>query len=136
MATVSIELQILVWSVILTFVLILVPAQMSVMANGLKAMTGPRDQLPEPSVVNKRLRRLAANMVENMVLFTPLVLAAAAAGVSNHWTVLGAQLFLGGRIVHALVYAFGIPWIRPVFWGVAVAGMGMIAWQLLGGAAA
>ncbi|MGE0667270.1 MAG: MAPEG family protein [Sphingomonadales bacterium] len=128
---VSAELQILVWSVILTFVLILIPAQMSVMANGLKAMTGPRDQLPEPGVVNKRLRRLAANMIENMALFAPLVLAAAAAGVSNQWTVLGAQLFLGARVIHALVYAFGVPWIRPVFWGVAVIGMGMIAWQLL-----
>ena len=131
MDAMSVELRILVWSVILTFVLILTPAQMSVMANGLKVMTGPRDQIPEPSVLNRRLRRLAANMIENMALFTPLVLAAAVAGVSNQWTVLGAQLFLGGRIVHALVYGFGIPWIRPVFWGVAVAGMGMIAWQLL-----
>ena len=94
-------------------------------------MAGPRDAVPEPSVVNKRLRRLAANMIENMVLFTPLVLAAGVAGISNQWTVLGCQLFLGGRIVHALVYAFGVPWIRPVFWGVATAGMGMIAWQLL-----
>ena len=128
---ISLELQILVWSVILTFVLILIPAQMSVTANGLKVMTGPRDQIPEPSVLNKRLRRLAANMVENMVLFAPLVLAAAAAGVSNRWTVLGCELFLAGRIIHAAVYAFGIPWVRPVFWGVAVVGMGMIAWQLL-----
>lgn len=128
---VSCELQILVWSVILTFVLIMIPATMSVMTNGLKTMTGPRDTLPEPSVLNRRMRRLAANMIENMALFTPLVLAAAAAGISNHWTVLGAELFLGGRIVHALVYAFGIPWIRPVFWGIAVAGMAMIASQLL-----
>lgn len=131
MGGLSMELSILVWSVILTFVLILTPAQMSVMANGLKVMTGPRDQIPEPSVLNKRLRRLAANMVENMVLFIPLVLTAAVAGVSNQWTVLGCELFLGGRIIHAIVYMLGIPWIRPVFWAVAVAGMGMIAWQLL-----
>lgn len=129
--TPSQELVILVWSVILTFVLILIPATQSVMVNGMKTMTGARDNLPEPGTVNKRLRRLAANMIENMVLFTPLVLAAAVAGISNEWTLLGAQLFLGGRIVHALVYAFGVPWIRPVFWGVAVTGMGMIAWQLL-----
>ncbi len=127
----SAELTILVWSVILTFVLILVPATQSVLTNGLKAMAGPRDQIPEPGLLNKRLRRLAANMIENMVLFIPLVLAAAVAGVSNQWTVLGCQLFLGGRLVHALVYAAGIPWIRPVFWAVAVTGMGMIAWQLL-----
>ena len=131
MADISTELHILVWSVILTFVLILVPAQLSVMENGLKVMTGPRDQIPEPTVLNKRLRRLAANMIENMVLFIPLVLAAAVAGISNQWTGLGAELFLGARIVPALLYAFGVPWIRPVFWGVAVVGMGMIAWQLL-----
>ena len=133
MSDISTELLILVWSVILTFVLILVPATQSVLTNGLKVMAGPRDNVPEPSVTNKRLRRLAANMIENMVLFTPLVLSAATAGVSNHWTVLGCQLFLGGRIVHALVYAFGLPWIRPVFWGVATVGMGMIAWQLMTG---
>jgi len=127
----SAELMILVWSVILTFVLILVPATQSVLTNGLKVMAGPRDQIPEPSVTNKRLRRLAANMIENMVLFVPLVLAAAVAGVSNHWTVLGCQLFLGGRLVHAVVYALGIPWVRPAFWAVATVGMGMIAWQLL-----
>ena len=131
MNDVSAELTILVWSVILTFALILVPATQSVLNNGLKVMAGPRDNVPEPGVVNKRLRRLAANMIENMVLFVPLVLAAAVAGVSNQWTVLGCQLFLGGRIVHAIVYAFGVPWIRPVFWAVAVAGMGMIAVQLL-----
>ena len=131
MTETSAELQLLVWSVLLTFVLILVPATQSVLTNGLKVMAGPRDAVPEPSMVNKRLRRLAANMIENMVLFTPLVLAAGVAGISNQWTVLGCQLFLGGRVVHALVYAFGVPWIRPVFWGVAVSGMGMIAWQLL-----
>jgi uncharacterized MAPEG superfamily protein len=131
MTETSAELQFLVWSVLLTFVLILVPATQSVLVNGLKVMAGPRDSVPEPGVVNKRLRRLAANMIENMVLFTPLVLAAGVAGISNQWTVLGCQLFLGGRVVHALVYAFGVPWIRPVFWGVATAGMGMIAWQLL-----
>ncbi len=131
MTETSAELQLLVWSVILTFVLILVPATQSVLTNGLKVMAGPRDAVPEPSVTNKRLRRLAANMIENMVLFTPLVLAAAAAGISNHWTVLGCQLFLGGRVVHAFVYAFGVPWIRPLFWAVAATGMGMIAWQLL-----
>ncbi|MBI1179454.1 MAG: MAPEG family protein [Alphaproteobacteria bacterium] len=125
------ELTILVLSVFLTFVLILIPATQSVFQNGLKVQTGPRDHLPEPSVLNKRLRRLAANMIENMVLFAPLVLAAAAAEISNHWTVLGAQLFLAGRVIHAVVYAFGVPWIRPVFWGVAVVGMGMIAAQLL-----
>ncbi|MEN3974192.1 MAPEG family protein [Emcibacter sp. SYSU 3D8] len=131
MTETSAELTILVWSVILTFVLILVPATQSVLVNGMKVMTGPRDNLPEPGVVNKRLRRLAANMIENLVLFAPLVLAAAAAGISNQWTVLGCQLFLGARLIHALVYAFGIPWIRPIFWAVAVAGMGMIAWQVL-----
>jgi uncharacterized MAPEG superfamily protein len=125
------ELTILVYSVFLTFVLILVPATQSVFQNGMKLQTGPRDNLPEPTALNKRLRRLAANMIENMVLFTPLVLAAGVAGVSNQWTVLGAQLFLGARIVHALVYAFGVPWIRPVFWGIAVIGMAMIACQLL-----
>ncbi len=125
------ELTYLTYSIILTFVLILVPATVSILANGLLAQAGPRDDLPEPSAFNKRCLRLRNNMLENMILFTGLVLVAHAAGVSSPMTILGAQIFFFARVIHAGVYIAGLPLVRPLFWFASIVGMGMIAVELL-----
>lgn len=125
------ELTMLLWSVILTFTLIMVPATEALMKNGLKAQGGPRDDLPEASVFNKRAKRLCNNMFENMALFTPLVLIAHAAGVSTENTILGAQVFFYARVAHAVIYLAGWPMIRPLAWFIGVIGMVMIAVALI-----
>jgi len=131
LSTMTPELTLLLWSTILTFVLIMIPAGMGIRENGGPAQAGPRDNLPEPSVLRKRATRLAENMLENLVLFAALVLVANAAGVSNDMTVLGAQIFFYARIAHAIIYLAGWPFIRPLVWLAGVVGMGMIAAQLL-----
>lgn len=125
------DLMLLLYSVILTFILIMIPAGDALMKNGAAAQGGPRDDLPEPSVFNKRAKRLANNMLENMVLFTALVLVAHVADASNATTLLGAQIFFYARVIHAVVYLAGVPWVRPLAWVAGVVGMGMIAFQLL-----
>ena len=127
----TIELTYLVYSVGLTFVLLMIPATTKVLQNGLVIMVGPRDDLPEPSVFAHRAQRAAGNMVENMALFVPLVMAAHMTGVSNESTILGAQLFLTGRLLHAIVYLAGWPWVRTVAWFIAILGMAMIILQLI-----
>ena len=124
------ELMLLLWSTILTFVLIMIPAGDSLRQNGADLQAGARDELPEPSVFNKRATRLSKNMLENMALFTPLVLITHASGLSNDMTLLGAQIFFYARVLHAIVYLGGWPKIRPLIWFVSVIGMGMIAVQL------
>ena len=103
----------LLYSVILMLVVILLPAIIAIKENGLIAQAGPRDNLPEPSVFLARCRRLSANLLENLVMFAAVVLTAHAAGVSNDSTVFGAQLFFYGRVAHAVVYAAGLPMVRP-----------------------
>lgn len=125
------ELMYLLWSVILAFVFIMIPAGMGIRENGGPAQAGPRDDLPEPSVLRKRAMRLSTNMLENMIMFAPLVLIANAADVSNSMTIMGAQIFFFARVAHGIIYLAGWPWIRPVVWLVGVIGMGMIAAQLL-----
>jgi len=125
------ELTMLVYSVILTFLIISVPALGGILQNGLATQAGARDGLPEPSVFAKRARRLQDNLIENMVLFIPLVLAAQAAGVSTAQTALGAEIFVIARVLHAVIYLAGIPWLRPVAWAGGVVGMGMILLALL-----
>ena len=127
----TLELTFLVYSIILTFALILVPATVSILANGVTAQAGARDDLPEPSVFNQRCVRLRNNMLENMVMFTGLVLVAHAADVSTANTVLGAQIFFFARVVHAVIYIAGIPLVRPLAWFAGVVGMAMIALELL-----
>ncbi|MEK6244981.1 MAG: MAPEG family protein [Pseudomonadota bacterium] len=64
------------------------------------------------------------------VLLT-LVLVAAVAGKTNAMTLLGAQIFLCARIVYALVYIAGVPWLRTGVWAVSVVGLAMIFLQLI-----
>jgi len=131
LSTMTPELTLLLWSAILTFVLILIPAGMGIKENGGLAQAGPRDNLPEPSVLRKRATRLADNMKENLLLFAAIVLVANAANISNDTTILGAQIFFYVRVAHAVIYLAGWPFIRPLFWLAGVIGMGMIAAQLL-----
>ena len=80
-----------------------------------------------------RARRAHANLVENLVVFAALVLTAYVANRLNWWTALGSQLFFWGRLAHAVAYIGGlVPW-RTLAFGVAVAGMWMIAIPLLFG---
>ncbi len=124
------ELTLLLWSVILTFILILIPAGEALQRNGAKAQGGPRDDLPEPTVFHKRATRLSQNMQENMVLFAPLVLIIHAASASNDMTLLGAQVFFYARVLHAVIYLAGWPMVRPLAWFAGVIGMGIMAFQL------
>jgi len=70
-------------------------------------------------------------MLESLVLFAALVLSAHAVGASNATTVLGAQLFLWGRVAYAVLYIAGVPWVRTGAWAVSVAGMLMILLQFV-----
>lgn len=127
----TIELTMLVYSVALLFVLVLVQALAGVLTQGLPAMAGSRDHLGEPGVFQARTKRIVDNHREGLLLFAPLALVADATGISTEWTVLGAQLFFYSRVVHALLYLTGVPWIRPLAWAAGIAGCVLIFVALL-----
>lgn len=128
----SVELTMLAWSVALLFVLVLIQATAGVRAQGLMTMAGPRDNLKEPSVFQARTKRIVDNHREGLTLFAPLVLIAALVNVSNDLTVWGAQLFFYSRVVHALLYLFGVPAVRPLAWAVGIVGTAMVFAALMG----
>ena len=70
-------------------------------------------------------------MLENLPLFTALVLVAVIAGRTNGQTLLGAQIFVWTRLLYALVYVAGVPWLRTVIYIVSVVGMALILFALL-----
>lgn len=128
----TIELTMLLYSVVLAFAIVLVPATDSILKNGVFPMMGNRDKaLAEPSVWNCRAKRAAVNMAENLPWFAALVLVAHAASVSTPETVMGAELFFWGRVVHAVTYIAGIAYVRTLAWAVSIAGMGMIVLALV-----
>jgi uncharacterized MAPEG superfamily protein len=126
------ELMILVQCVILTFILIAIPAGISLMSKGPVTLAGSRDDLPDPTGFEARAIRTRNNMLENMIMFAPLIIVAHLAEVSTANTVLGAQLFLYARMLHAIVYLAGWPWIRTLVYGISLIGMVMIVVALLG----
>ncbi len=65
------------------------------------------------------------------MLFAALVLIAVVAGKTNSTTLLGAQLFFWARLVYAVVYLAGVPWVRTAVWFVSVIGLALIFLQLV-----
>lgn len=128
----SVELTMLVYATGLLILLVLIQATAGVRAQGLQPMAGPRDDLPEPKPFQARTKRVVDNHREGLAMFAPLVLAAALAHVSNHWTSLGAQLFFYSRLAHAVLYLVGAPMIRPLVWFVGLVGTLMVLAALLG----
>ncbi|HEX7761639.1 MAG TPA: MAPEG family protein [Caulobacteraceae bacterium] len=128
----SVELTMLAYAVGLLLVLVAVQAAAGVLAQGLMPMAGSRDGLPEPKPFQARTKRVVDNHREGLTLFAPVVLIAAVAHISNHWTVLGSELFLYARLAHAVLYLAGVPLVRPLAWGLGLAGTVMVLGAVLG----
>jgi uncharacterized MAPEG superfamily protein len=125
------DLYYLLMSAVLCFVQMLIAATGANTQVGLPALAGNREGLPEIVGWAGRARRAHLNMLENLVLFSSLVLIAAVAGKANATTAMGAMIFFWARLAYALIYLIGIPWLRTLAWFVSVIGMVMIAWVLL-----
>lgn len=125
------ELTWLLFAVLLTFGQVLVAVVGGQLQVGLPMLAANRENMSEFKGWVGRAQRAHRNMLENMVLFVPLVLIAVVAGKTNSTTLLGAQIFVLARLVYALVYYAGIPWLRTGVWFVSVVGLAMIALQFL-----
>jgi uncharacterized MAPEG superfamily protein len=120
------EIRLLTYSAILAWIMIIAATALRTRGN-LARSFGNRADLPEPTPMAARAERAARNMLENLVLFTAVVLAAQAA---NHGgdskVVLGARLFFWARLAYFPVYLAGITHVRTALWLVSVTGMGII----------
>ena len=126
----TVELSMLFWATILTFVQVLAAVALANMQVGLPELAGNREGLSLSSIAG-RAKRAHANMLENLILFAALVLVVQIAGLNNDLTALGAQIFVVARLVYAVIYIAGVPWLRTATWFVAVIGMAMIAWPIV-----
>jgi uncharacterized MAPEG superfamily protein len=125
------DLKYLLFTIILAFVQVLIAAATAQGAVGLPTLAGNREGLGELPGFSGRAKRSHLNMLESLPLFAALVLIAAVAGKANAMTATGAMLFFWARLVYAIVYLIGIPWLRTLVWFVSVIGMVLIAIQLI-----
>jgi uncharacterized MAPEG superfamily protein len=127
----TVEFQLLIWSLGLTFVQMLVALIGTILYLGLPKVAGNRERIPELPGWPGRARRAHVNMIENMVLFAPLIILADIAGRDNGTTGRGAELFFWARLAYAVIYVAGIPYLRTLAWLVSVVGLVLIFLQLL-----
>ena len=77
------------------------------------------------------MQLLKSIMLDKLILFALVVLVAHESGISNEACAMAYNLFFLARVDNSVVYAFGWPMIRPLFFFVGLYGFGAIAWQVL-----
>ena len=117
------ELAVINWALIVAASLIKARAWTP---SGMKDALGNRESAGDCHGFPARTERAARNMLENMVLFSALVLVACAGGVHSPNVELGARIFFWARLVYIPIYMVGIPVARTAAWAISVIGMGMI----------
>jgi len=78
------------------------------------AMDNPKPKAKEQSNWAQRLYFAHTNAVDNLVLFAPLVLILDSRNISTTTTAAACAVYFWARLVHAVVYAAGIPVLRTV----------------------
>jgi uncharacterized MAPEG superfamily protein len=123
----SVELWLLLASIVLGFVHIFSQAHSMNLQRGLRWNAGPRDEaMPPLSGVAGRLARGLRNFLETFAFFAASVLIAHVVNVHNGLTLWGAWLYFLGRVAYLPLYAFGVPYIRSLVWNVATVGIFLI----------
>jgi len=120
--------QALVWSAILTLLMVLVASAFCARVwapGGAMIAFGNREGVPTPLGMAGRADRAARNMIEAMVMFLALVLAASIAGKSAQ-AAYGATIFFWARLVYWPVYLAGIIFLRTLIWFASLFGLFLI----------
>lgn len=129
----TVELSAIAYSGILLLVLIIISAASNVSAMGQSWGVGNREEQPSGEGFKGRAKRAYMNLLEQLLVFSAIAIPAHLAGIHSSTTVLAAQLFLAGRLAHAIVYLAGWTFIsiRTIVWAVALVGTIMMAYAVV-----
>ena len=119
----------LVWSAVLTWLMLLTASLLRSKgwtAAGREVALGNRDHLPGPTALAGRADRAARNMLENLALFTAVVLAVQMSGKLSAHTQLGASIFFWARLAYWPIYLAGTIYLRTTIWFVSIIGLALI----------
>ncbi len=115
MQTLSVELFWLTLTILMTAV-IWVPyiANRLIEDQPWPALMNPQPDLRPKAQWAERLMRAHDNAVENLVVFAPLVLMVHVTGMSTALTANACILYFFARLIHLLLYTFGVPFFRTL----------------------
>ena len=131
------DLTWLAWSAALTAVLWIPFIVGQTITTGM--ITAARYKDPTPPEVPawvKRCNRAHLNAVETLAPFAVVVLIAHVIGAANETTAMWAAVFFYARLAHAVVYWFGIPFVRTLAFTVGLIATLVIFWQVISAAPA
>ena len=128
----SIELKMLLYSVILGLIHLLSVAAFATLQRGLKWNMSSRDQkAPELIGVAARMDRAFKNFLETFPFFIAAILMVQATQMQNSNSMLGAQLYFWTRFLYIPIYAAGITVVRSLVWGISLVGLFMVIGALI-----
>jgi uncharacterized MAPEG superfamily protein len=125
--TVSTEVQMLLWSIVLGLVQLVIATTLATKDQGLPYNLSARDlPAPQVSVITGRFLRAFHNFRETFVYFAVAVLVVTVLGKESPLSAIGAMMYFWARVVYLPVYALGIPVARTIVWTVSVIGIVMV----------
>lgn len=128
----SIEIQMLVWAMLLGFVHLFAASSAVTRERGLKWNASPRDgQSPPVRPLTGRLQRAQSNFMETFPFFAAAVLAVVLTQRQDGLTALAVQLYFWARVIYLPLYAAGVPYVRSLVWLASLVGILMLLWALL-----
>ncbi|WP_127144240.1 MAPEG family protein [Pelagibacterium montanilacus] len=122
----SLEVTLLVWSVLVLFAHIGIQSGLLTRDLGSDYNAGPRDESRTLSPVAGRAERALRNFLETWPAFIALALVVQLTDASSWVTQLGAILYLVGRIVYIPLYLAAIKYVRSLAFAVSSAGLLMM----------
>jgi len=127
----KIELAYLVYVTALTGVMWVPYILDRLLVRGIGETAGYSDHPKPQSPWAQRSMKAHTNAIENLVLFAILILVANALNISNEAIATASVVFFWARLVHAVAYTFGIPWVRTLGFLVGFGAQAVVAWQIV-----
>jgi uncharacterized MAPEG superfamily protein len=126
------DLRYLAYTALLTATLWIPYVVSQVVTNGCLRPPNYLDPTPRPLPLwGKRADRAHLNAVEAFAPFAVLVIVVQLAGKANATTAVLAMLFFWLRLVHAIVYLLGIPYVRTLVFVAGYVTVAGVFWQLV-----
>jgi uncharacterized MAPEG superfamily protein len=126
------DLRYLAYTAILTAALWIPYVVAQVITNGFLKPANYADPTPRPLPnCGKRADRTYLNAVEAFASFAVIVIVAHLTGKANAMTAFWAMFFFWMRVVHAIVYLTGIPYVRTVVFTLGFVAVAGLFWEVI-----
>jgi uncharacterized MAPEG superfamily protein len=78
-----------------------------------------------------RAIRAHGNLADNLAMYAAVIGIAHITGATNGVTMVAGMVLLGARVLHAMVYIAGIPYLRTAIFAVAQLAMLVYVWEII-----